>query len=192
MLDELDVRLCRSGQFGVEPLPPALERLVDRAAVVKVGLMRVKLVAVSFGLVFGFVLSWSTLSDPDSIRRMLLLQDAYLYLMFIAAIATGFVGCRIVRALRMRAFVTGDVIGWNETRPEPRHVYGAAIFGVGWAISDACPGPIATQVGRGFAWSLCLLTGVVLGITLFFRLRERAAATRVLPSSAGHTALDSR
>jgi uncharacterized membrane protein YedE/YeeE len=142
--------------------------------------------------VFGFVLSWSTLSDPDSIRQMLLLHDAYLYLVFVAAIATGFAGCRILRASRMRSLVTKEPIGWNDTPPEPRHLYGAAIFGLGWAISDACPGPIATQIGRGFAWSLALATGVVLGITLFFRRRERAAEVPVLPSSATRTALDSR
>lgn len=46
---------------------------------------------------------------------------------------------------------------------------GAAIFGVGWAITDSCPAPIAGQLAQGALWSLFTIAGVVLGIALFLR-----------------------
>ena len=43
------------------------------------------------------------------------------------------------------------------------------MFGLGWAVADACPVPIATQVGQGIPWALFTMTGVVAGVYLFFR-----------------------
>ena len=67
--------------------------------------------------------------------------------------------------------------------PRRHHVVGSVIFGVGWAVADACPGPIATQVGQGVLWSLFTITGVVVGIVLAQRVgasaRERAGGEQV-------------
>jgi uncharacterized protein len=135
-------------------------------------------VAVGFGVVFGFAISWGQFTDPDRLREMLLLQDAYLYLMMATAVAVGFVGVRLLRRAHARALLTGDRISWTTTRPEPRHVVGAAVFGLGWAITDSCPAPIAGQLAQGVLWSLFTIAGVVLGIALFFRRQERPAIAR--------------
>jgi uncharacterized protein len=138
--------------------------------------MRLKATATFLGAVFGFMLCWSTLANPDAIRRMLLFEDWYLYGLFPVAVATGFVGLRILRASGMRAIFAGTPIAWSITRPERRHLVGSALFGIGWAVADACPGPIAAQVGRGLGWSLCTTLGVFLGLELFFRREETLAA----------------
>ena len=126
-------------------------------------------VAVGFGAVFGFAISWGQFTDPDRLREMLLLQDPYLYVMMATAVTIGFVGARLLRRRHARALMTGAPIAWTTTRPERRHVVGAAIFGVGWAITDSCPAPIAGQLAQGVAWSLFTIAGVMLGIALFFR-----------------------
>jgi uncharacterized membrane protein YedE/YeeE len=121
-----------------------------------------KAAATVLGVVFGFMLCWATLANPDAIRRMLLFEDWYLYAMFPLAIGTGFVG---VRLLRVRLSV----------RTERRHVVGSVLFGLGWAIADACPGPVAAQVGRGLGWSLCTVAGIAAGILIYFRRQEALA-----------------
>jgi uncharacterized protein len=87
-------------------------------------------------------------------------------------VATAFVGLRVLRALRTKAALTEDPIDWSVAKPERRHILGSVVFGTGWALSGACPGPIATQLGQGVAWSLFTIAGVVVGIVLFTR-RER-------------------
>jgi uncharacterized membrane protein YedE/YeeE len=139
--------------------------------------MRVKATAAFLGGIFGFMLCWSTLADPDAIRRMLLFEDWYLYGLFPVAVATGFVGLRLLRASGMRAVFTGTPVTWTLVQPERRHVVGSVLFGLGWGIADACPGPIAAQVGRGLVWSLFTALGVFVGIELFFR-REAALSAR--------------
>ena len=68
--------------------------------------------------------------------------------------------------------------------PERRHVTGALIFGVGWGVSDACPGPIATQLGQGIGWALWTLTGVLLGVYLFLRNSEETEPATDAPTIA--------
>ena len=137
--------------------------------------MRVRFAAAAFGVAFGFLISWGQFTDPDRIRDMLLLEDPYLYLMMFSAIAVAFAVTWLLRRARARALLTGEPLSLDRTKPERRHLVGAALFGLGWAISDSCPAPIAGQLAQGVFWSLFTIAGIVLGIVLFLRRQERAA-----------------
>jgi uncharacterized membrane protein YedE/YeeE len=137
-----------------------------------------KLASLGFGAAFGFLISWGQFTDPDRIRQMLLLEDPYLYLMMFSAIAVAFLGARLLRRRHARALVTHDLITQESTRPEPRHIAGAAIFAIGWSIADSCPAPIAGQLAQGVLWSLFTIAGVFLGILGYFRWQERSAKER--------------
>jgi uncharacterized protein len=136
--------------------------------------MRVRAAAALFGAAFGFLISWGQFSDPDRIRAMLLLEDPYLYLMMASAIAVAWAGLWLLRRKGARAALTGAPIRLETSRPQRRHFAGAAIFGLGWAIADSCPAPIAAQLTQGVAWSLCTIAGIAIGIVLFLRRQERA------------------
>jgi uncharacterized membrane protein YedE/YeeE len=127
------------------------------------------------GSVFGVALSWTGMASPEVIRGALLFEDPYLFLMFGSAVATAFVGLRVLRALRARALLTGDEVEWSVDKPRRRNVSGSVLFGVGWALSGACPGPVATQLGQGVAWSLFTIAGIVIGIVLYKRGVLRSA-----------------
>jgi len=134
------------------------------------------------GAIFGVVLCWSGMTSPNVIRGALLLQHAYLFLFFASAVATAFLGLRLVRGTR--ALLTGETVGWTVKPPQRPQLAGAAIFGVGWAIADACPGPVATQLGQGRLWSLFTLAGIAIGIMLFARVERRPAERRTDPVAA--------
>ena len=137
---------------------------------------RVRGVSVASGLAFGFMLAWAGLADPDVIRAMLLLEDAYVYLVLASAVAVGLVGSRLLVRRGARAFLTGDEVARTTDRPERRHVTGSVLFGVGWAVTCVCPGPGFVQLGQGIAWALLTVAGMVLGVRLFFLREERAGA----------------
>ena len=128
------------------------------------------------GIVFGVVLSWSGMTSPEVIREGLLFESSYLFLFFAAAVTTSFVGLWLLRRRAPRALLTGERVGWETVRPERRHVAGSLLFGVGWGVAGACPGPIATQLGQGIAWGVPTTVGLVLGIVVFRRLQARTAA----------------
>ncbi len=128
--------------------------------------MTTRIAALALGLTFGIVLCWSGMSSPDVIRGALLLEQSYLFLFFASAVGTAALGLWIVgRRDREDAAPRQPA--------ERRHVTGSVIFGVGWGVSNVCPGPLASQVGMGVGWSLFMLAGVVGGVWLFQRQSER-------------------
>ena len=120
------------------------------------------------------MLSWSGMTSPDVLRDGLLFRDPYLMLFFASALATAFVGLRVLKVLQARALLTGEPVAWTTVRPARHHVVGSVLFGVGWAVADVCPGPIAAQLGQGVAWSLATTGGLVLGVWLFLQRAESA------------------
>lgn len=126
------------------------------------------------GAVFGLVLSWSGMTNPDVLRDGLLFRDAYLMFFFASALGTAFIGMRVLKVLQARALLTGEPVSPATVKPERRHVVGSILFGTGWAVADVCPGPIAAQLGQGVPWALATLVGLVAGLLLFSR-RSAAA-----------------
>jgi uncharacterized membrane protein YedE/YeeE len=131
--------------------------------------VRSRLVATVIGVVFGITLCWSGMSNPDVIREALLFQRAYLFLMFASAVLVAVVGQQLLRRRRAHALLTGAPLTFERERPGRRHVTGSVLFGLGWGIADACPGPIAAQVGQGVPWALFTIAGVFAGVYLFLR-----------------------
>jgi uncharacterized membrane protein YedE/YeeE len=127
------------------------------------------LAAFAVGLVFGLTLSWSGMTSPVVLRDGLLFRDAYLMLFFASALGTAFVGLRLLKALQARAVLTGEPVAWTTVRPRREHVLGSVLFGVGWAVADVCPGPIAAQLGQGMAWSMATTAGLLAGVWVHLR-----------------------
>lgn len=128
-----------------------------------------RLAGFAVGGAFGLVLSWSGMTSPDVIRHALLFQKAYLFLFFASAVLVATIGLQLLRRLKVTALLTRERVDWETPRLGRRHVIGSVLFGIGWGVADACPGPIATQLGQGVAWSLWTLAGVIIGVYLFLR-----------------------
>jgi uncharacterized membrane protein YedE/YeeE len=138
------------------------------------------------GVVFGVTLSWSGMTSPDVIREALLFKQSYLFLFFASAVATSATGLWLLKRRERRALLADTKLSWPRDRIERRHIAGSLIFGLGWGIADACPGPIATQVGQGIGWGAITLCGVAVGVYAFLRQgsRETEPAAQPVPSSA--------
>ncbi|MDQ3320125.1 MAG: YeeE/YedE family protein [Actinomycetota bacterium] len=82
--------------------------------------------------------------------------------------------------MRPRALLTGERVDWVTEKPDRRRFGGAVLFGTGWAVTGACPGPIAAQLGQGVLWSVFTLAGVVIGIVAFLAVQRRGRGERGL------------
>ena len=140
--------------------------------------MSVRLVGLAFGIAFGFLMSWAALSDATVIRNMLLLRDPQVFLFMGSAVFVSAAGVRALRALRVRALVTGEPISWTLDRIEPRHVIGSVMFGVGWSVAGTCPGPVAAMIGQGHLGGLFVAGGLLAGVSLQGMLARRRDDTR--------------
>jgi uncharacterized membrane protein YedE/YeeE len=151
-----------------------------------------RLSGLGIGLVFGVVLSWSGMASPVVIRQALLFQHAYLFLFFASAVLVATAGSWLLRRARVRTLIGSEPITWRGESPQRRHIVGSVVFGVGWGVADACPGPIATQLGQGAWWGLWTLAGVVVGVWLYLRgdapETEPAREPAREPAAAGEVA----
>jgi uncharacterized membrane protein YedE/YeeE len=148
---------------------------------------RIRIAGALLGVVFGVVLSWSGMASPEVLRHALLFEQSYLYLMFASAVLTATVGLAVLRRVRARAALTGAELTYARERPARPHVVGAALFGIGWGVADACPGPIAAQIGQGIPWAVFTLTGLLGGVWLYLRRGAREtepAVDQALPPQA--------
>jgi uncharacterized protein len=127
------------------------------------------LAGVAIGIVFGIVISWSGMASPEVIRHALLIEQSYLFLMFASAVATAALGLSLLRRRERNAVLTGDPLTYGRDAIQRRHIVGSFLFGIGWAVADACPGPIAAQIGQGIPWAVFTLAGVGFGVWLFLR-----------------------
>jgi uncharacterized membrane protein YedE/YeeE len=132
--------------------------------------VRLRLAALALGVVAGFVFGWARLTDPNTFDRMFTFRSPYVYLLMGSAVGIAFVGAR---ALRGRpALLDGARIDWPQTRPTRDHIVGSVVFGIGWGLTEACPGPTAAQLGGGRNFALAVAAGVVLGVKLQPRLAQ--------------------
>jgi uncharacterized membrane protein YedE/YeeE len=125
------------------------------------------------------------MTDPNTFHGMLSLDSPRIYLLMGAAVAVAFAGARLLRG--RRAVLGGERIGWTTTRPTRSHVVGSILFGIGWGVSDACPGPTAAQLGGGRALALAVAAGVLVGVRLQPRLARLPIQVRRLTSAPANT-----
>jgi uncharacterized protein len=147
--------------------------------------MRARIAGLALGTVFGVVLSWSGMTSPTVIRSALLFQHAYLFLFFASAFLVSTLGTWGLRRVGARAWLTGQRVSWTPEPPARRHIVGSLVFGLGWGVADACPGPIATQIGQGITWGLWTLLGVVIGVAVFLRQKRGETEPASDPSALG-------
>jgi uncharacterized protein len=134
---------------------------------------------VAFGFVFGWLLSRSGASDYNYIQEMFLFTDFQLYGIIGTAVVVTAPGLKLLR--RLGRTVTGDPI---VIKPKPLHrgtAIGAAFFGIGWALTGMCPGPVLVNVGEGKLYAIAALAGVLIGAGAVGVLYERLRGVFGLP-----------
>lgn len=127
--------------------------------------MNEKIVALLVGIGFGAVLVAARLNEFNTIHKMLLLQEVDVFLLMGSAIATA---APILWWLRRSHWRTpsGEVMAVPTEPVQRKHVFGAVLFGTGWAVTGACPAPALLMAATGTIMGLPLITGLMLGAAL--------------------------
>lgn len=149
--------------------------------------MRKAITTLIIGIYFGIVLVKSQVVSWFRIHEMFLFQSPYMYLVIASAIAVGALSLIIIRRLQLRPVGGGAL----EIKRKPFHkgvVFGGTIFGMGWAITGACPGPIYAQMGGGTLMAIITFLGALGGMYLYAFLQPRLPHTgwgRFGPAASG-------
>ena len=144
-----------------------------------------RIAAAIFGIVFGAVLAWARLTDPEVIQRMLMLREVDVFLLMGSAMTVAFVGVRLLRLNKATSLIGREPITWSSTRPTRDHVRGSVVFGLGWSIACTCPGPLAAQLGLGNLTAIATIAGLFFGVALAGARRTRGTGSPVTVATIG-------
>jgi hypothetical protein len=135
------------------------------------------------GALFGFILSRSGAADFGYIRAMFLFEDFQLYGILAVAVAVALPGMWLIKK-KGRA-LNGESLQCASKPSHRGNIIGGAMFGVGWAMTGMCPGPIFVNIGEGKLYALAALAGALCGAYIFGRFYPRIQKSWNLPLIEG-------
>ena len=124
------------------------------------------------GIVFGIILTKSEVISWFRIRSMFLFQEAHMYLIIGSAVFIGILSVMLLREFTVKS-LDGQQLDFSGKTYHRGFIYGGLIFGVGWAITGACPGPIFAQIGAGAYPAIFTLIGSLIGAYLYHALKHK-------------------
>ena len=124
------------------------------------------------GMAFGIVLIKSQVVSWFRIQEMFRLESFHMYGIMGSAVLVGMVSVLILRKSRTKT-IHGAPITIQEKKFHWGNVIGGLIFGLGWAITGACPGPLFAQIGGGFMVVGVTLLSAIAGTWVYGRMRTR-------------------
>lgn len=147
---------------------------------------------IAFGALFGFILVRSGATDYDAVFGMFRLSDLHLFGVIGVAVAVAAAGFFVARRIGLKA-QNGEPLALTEKPMTRGLAVGAALFGVGWAVSGTCPGTALAQIGEGRLAGIVTFSGILLGAwahAFQARRRQRRARMDSTPSAAAPSAAE--
>ena len=123
------------------------------------------------GILFGIFLVKSEVVSWFRIQEMFHFQSFYMYGVIGSAIVVGFISIQLIKKFRIKS-IHGESI---ELHPKPLNkgqVIGGLLFGFGWALTGACPGPLYALIGSGALVIIVALGSAVAGTWVYGLLRN--------------------
>ncbi|MEZ5009352.1 MAG: DUF6691 family protein [Chitinophagales bacterium] len=120
------------------------------------------LVGVIFGIVFikAEIISWFR------IQEMFRFDSFHMYGVIGTAIIVGAISVQLIKRFNLKS-IEGEQIDIPEKTFSYGQIFGGFIFGLGWAITGACPGPLYALIGSGFSIILITLAFAILGTYVY-------------------------
>lgn len=124
------------------------------------------------GIVFGIALVKGEVISWYRIQEMFRLESFHMYGVIGTAVAVGVVSVFLIKKLRARTLYNEE-INFTDKRFTKGQVIGGLIFGLGWAMTGACPGPLFALVGTGAFVMLVAIASAIAGTWVYGYFRER-------------------
>ena len=124
------------------------------------------------GILFGIIFVKAEIISWFRIQEMFRLQSFHMYGVIGSAIVTGALSVFIIRRFKIKT-LAGEPIVFQSRTFNKGQVLGGLIFGMGWAVTGACPGPLFAQIGSGATVIIVTLVSAVAGTWVYGLFREK-------------------
>lgn len=124
------------------------------------------------GVLFGVVMYKSEAASWFRIYEMFRFDSFHMYGIIGSALVLGVIGVQIIKRKKIKSFFGEPIKIAPKEMGFKKYLFGGLIFGLGWALAGACPGPIYTLIGAGYISILVVLLGALIGAFLYGLLRK--------------------
>ncbi|MBK8473078.1 MAG: YeeE/YedE family protein [Sphingobacteriales bacterium] len=130
--------------------------------------LKYSLIGIAFGIVFvkAEIVSWFR------IQEMFRLQSFHMYGVIGSAVVVGMLSVALIKMFRLKT-IYGEPITLHPKTFNKGQIFGGLLFGIGWAFTGACPGPLFAQIGAGATVVLITLLSAIAGTWVYGYLRDK-------------------
>lgn len=125
------------------------------------------------GIVFGFIAIKSEISSWYRIYEMFRFESFHMYGVIGSAVVVGALSLLLLRRLGLKSLTGEELSVKPKESGRYRYILGGVVFGLGWGLVGACPGPIYALMGSGFAGAIVIFLGALLGTYMYGLLQRR-------------------
>ncbi|HPK08870.1 MAG TPA: YeeE/YedE thiosulfate transporter family protein [Saprospiraceae bacterium] len=125
------------------------------------------------GVLFGIIVTKSEIISWFRIQEMFRFDSFHMYGIIGTAVITGIIMVQIIKKYKIKSMEGTEITFQDKDKSFTRYILGGTIFGLGWALVGACPGPMFAVLGVG-VWSMGIVfVGALLGTFLYGVLRSK-------------------
>ena len=125
------------------------------------------------GILFGITMFKSEAASWFRIYEMFKFESFHMYGIIGSALAIGIIVVQMIKRFKIKSFY-GEEINFNpKEKTLSRYIIGGIIFGLGWALAGACPGPMFTLIGVGYFPIIIVIISSIIGTFIYGLLRDK-------------------
>jgi len=124
------------------------------------------------GVLFGILLVKAEVLSWFRIQEMFRLQSFHMFGVIGSAVVVGMISVLIIKKFNIKTIYGEKIMIPNKSFNQGQ-IYGGLIFGFGWALTGACPGPLFAQIGTGATVVIATLVSAIAGTWVYGLLREK-------------------
>lgn len=124
------------------------------------------------GVLFGIIFVKAEIISWFRIQEMFRLESFHMYGVIGSAVMVGLISVFLIKKFDVKT-IYGEKIEFHPKKFNKGNIYGGLIFGFGWAITGACPGPLFAQIGSGATVILVTLLSAIAGTWVYGYFREK-------------------
>lgn len=130
--------------------------------------LKYSFIGIAFGIVFvkAEIVSWFR------IQEMFRLQSFHMYGVIGSAVVVGMLSVALIRVFQLKT-IYGEPITLHPKTFNKGQIFGGLLFGIGWAFTGACPGPLFAQIGAGSTVVLITFLSAIAGTWVYGYLRDK-------------------
>lgn len=125
------------------------------------------------GIIFGITLAKAEVISWYRIYEMFRFQSFHMYGVIGSAVILGILFVQLIKRNKMKSLDGEPIIFNPKDMSIPRYLFGGIIFGLGWALTGACPGPMFILIGHGITVVVVMILSALLGTYVYGLLRSK-------------------